>query len=205
MQQRLTTRHLKTRNFDIIKINALFGFKLITLALLLVLTGCGFSLRGTTYQIPEELKTIELFSNDPNGPLSRTLRNELRLNNVTLIASSDNLTKNGKQDQFIHPRFGVVTTTESRDTASIFMNGKSAEYQLNLEVTAHLIVAEKGIFPMTVRIHRTFFDNPLAAMQKNSEQEIIRQEMRQQAAQELVRRLSAFRIESINTEATILP
>lgn len=180
------------------------GFRIVSqflcLTLILFITGCGFSLRGTTYEIPEELKTIELFSNDPNGPLSRTLRNELRLNAVNLISSEENLSKSDNKTQAIHPRFGVVSSTETSDTASIFMNGKSAEYQLTLDVTAHLIIAEKGIFPMTVRIHRTFFDNPLAAMQKNSEQEIIRQEMRQQAAQELVRRLSAFRLEAITTQ-----
>lgn len=165
----------------------------------LVLTGCGFSPRGTTYQIPKELHVLELFSGDPNGPLNRALRNELRLNNIELISTDKNIVeKKNDNPQFKYPRFGVVSSSETSDTASIFMNGKSAEYQLTLVVNAHLNIPDYGIFPMTVRVHRSFFDNPLAAMQKDSEQNIIKQEMRQQAAQELVRRLSAFRLESLS-------
>lgn len=168
------------------------------ISITLLLSACGFSLRGTTYTIPSQLKTIELFSSDPNGPLNRALRNELRLNNVKVITASQNLLADKTmQNSLAHPRFGVVSSNEFRDTVSIFANGKSAEYQLSLEVTAHLIIPNSGIYPINVKVQRSFFDNPLAAMQKNSEQEIIREELRVQAAQELVRRLSSFRPEMI--------
>lgn len=149
-----------------------------------LLTACGFSLRGTTYKIPVELQKIHLASNDPNGQLTRALRNELRLNNVLIV--------NDAKSAVPYPSLRVVRSMEEKDTVSIFMNGKSAEYQLRLTVEVQLMIPERGIYPITVRIDRSFFDNPLAALQKNSEEEIIRQEMRKQAAQEIVRRLSSF-------------
>ncbi len=152
----------------------------------LVTASCGYHLRGTGAHtmVPNDLKTLTLNSYDPYGPLTRAVRSELRLNDMKIV--NDSVAKSR-----LLPSLRITGASESQETVSVFQDGKTAEYQLVLDVQATVLTPGKDLFPISIRVFRSFFDNPLTALAKDNESDIIRQEMREQAAQQLVRRLLA--------------
>ncbi|MDX7988332.1 LPS assembly lipoprotein LptE [Xenorhabdus sp. 12] len=144
----------------------------------LVTAGCGFHLRGTT-QVPKELQTLQLNSSDPYGPLARAVRQQLRLNDVKLVENGDASI----------PILKLLGSDENKETVSVFQDGKAAERQLVLNVDAQVLMPDGSIYPLQARIDRAFFDNSLEALAKDAENELVKQEMREQAARSLMRQL----------------
>ena len=145
------------------------------------LTGCGFHLQHDT-EVPARFKKMSYMSYDPYGRLSRDIKELLRDNHVTLTnnESSQNL-----------PILKVVRDSLDRSTISIYKDGKAAEYQLVLTVETQVIIEKEKIYPINVRVFRTFFDNPSAALAKTTEQDLIEDEMYMEAAKQIIRKLKS--------------
>ncbi|OCG22120.1 MULTISPECIES: LPS assembly lipoprotein LptE [unclassified Gilliamella] len=159
---------------------------LIMLLTISSLTGCGFHLQHDT-EVPERFKTMSYISYDPYGRLSRNIKELLHDNKVTL---TDNNTAGPV------PTLRMLSENLSHNTISIYQDGKAAEYQLVLTVEAQVVIADQHTYPISVRVFRTFFDNPSEALAKTVEQDLIENEMFKQAARQVIRKLKS--IDTVN-------
>jgi len=169
--------------------------RLFVMLAVVITAGCGFHPRGTT-QVPSELKTLIVSTGDPYGPLARTVRQQLRINDVKIVEDS-------KQNRTDIPTLRLGPESSGRNTASVFISGTTAEYQLVMTLTALVLLPGKGIYPISTTVYRSFFDNPNAALAKDAEQDLITQEMRQRAAEQLVRKLLTVHAAQINSKETL--
>jgi rlpB protein len=152
-----------------------FGLFTITL-----LTACGFQFQNGQL-IPEVLQTLNFESANPYGDMELAMRKQLQLNNIQLTEKRADV-----------PVLRLNKTTFEDKVASVFKQGREAEKILMLEVVASVRMPNQQTYPLLVKIRRTFFDNSRAALAKSAEKEVIMNDMREQAARQLISKMVAL-------------
>ncbi|WP_216782232.1 LPS assembly lipoprotein LptE [Candidatus Profftia tarda] len=183
-------------------------FKIFFLGMIVLNTSCGFH-RYSNALVPNELRQITLDTKDPYGSLSRSIRKQLHLVGITIIDPKRieysvkkvlNRTKSSMVNEYNGidiqsnnsdniPSLRISSSNDPEATVSIFRDGKTAESQIILQVSAELSLGAQKLHTLNVYVYRSFFNNPLKALAKDAEQEIICQEMCDQAAKQLVHKL----------------
>ncbi|HEY0963147.1 MAG TPA: LPS assembly lipoprotein LptE [Pseudomonadales bacterium] len=148
-----------------------------------ILGGCGFTLRGTV-DLPPELNTLQIESPLPNSELVREVSRMLRNNAVTLTDTPDD-------DVW---RLGIGGEQVSERVLSVNANARAGEYELTMVVDAQLRQGATVIGPETLSVSRVYLADPENAVAKNEEAELIRNEMRRELAQQILRRLQSLDI-----------
>ncbi|AUI85527.1 luciferase [Vibrio azureus] len=151
--------------------------RFVILALAGLLSACGFHLRGD-YDVPEQLHEISFSSYDQYSALTRNVLAQLKLNKVTLLPASSNI-----------PKLHLTSSNMSERTLSLYPNSSAAEKELTYIVKYQVTLPGLGVQHFTTTVSRNYLDNPLAALAKSVEREVIEEEMRKQAAQQMMRQL----------------
>ena len=88
----------------------------------LIISGCGFSLRGN-YELPASISQLRVGSSEAHSALERALRNELKPYSVEVIDSS---VKSTSDTTSIY----LLSDVLDRRLLSLFSTGQVAEYEL---------------------------------------------------------------------------
>ncbi|MDU8923533.1 LPS assembly lipoprotein LptE [Pasteurellaceae bacterium LIM206] len=146
---------------------------------LLMLSACGFHFQNGQL-VPKELQTIALESGDQYDSMTIAMRKQLRLNNIKIVDADAGV-----------PVLRLNKTGSTDKVASVFKQGREAEKILTVQVEASIQMPNHTVYPLNAKVNRTFFDNSRAALAKYNEREMILNDMREQAARQLISKMVA--------------
>jgi len=157
---------------------------LTVLSLALLMTACGFQLRGTgTTQMA--LTELNFAARDALSPLGKEVQNSLAHNNVQINSSAPFTLYLGPEES-------------SRRTASFTAGTRSAEYTLTSAAEYEI---RSGNLPALlqdrVEVQRTYAHNQDNITGSGQEAELLRQEMRRELVMQLMMRLQAITPEQL--------
>ena len=172
---------MKLTKLTAVKVQRLFSLFLV----LSLLSSCGFRFRGD-YLLPPELQTLYVSSVDTYGELSRILKRHLKLNKVTVVSSFTTE----------YPELHLLNDNLSRRNLSVFPNGQVAEYELIYSVNYQLRFPNQDPENFNFELYRDYQDDPNIALAKSRELTLLLSEMRQQAADKILREMASINIKN---------
>jgi LPS-assembly lipoprotein len=148
-----------------------------------VSVGCGFHLRNDAW-LPTNLQPIFIGGSAGNGPLAQTLRYQLTNSNtkVTLRSAEANY------------QLMLLSEKQSQRIISLDRRGLAAEYGITASVEFELRdkTGQRVLGPQTIDERRTVTNNPDNALTTSQDVGLVRTDMDQVLAAQIVRRLGAF-------------
>ncbi len=154
--------------------------KFLLIAWLLLLTGCGFHLRGAV-ELPQDKRRIALQGIPMNHPVARDLSQMLAFSKARLVADP------AKADVVLR----ILEIRQDRRVLSLDENGKAIEFELIYRIRFNLLTPDNKTIlpPQLVDLHRNYLNTQLQVIGKAQEESLLRQEMRREAVRTILRRM----------------
>lgn len=144
------------------------------LALLLMLQGCGFQLRGSTHSIAKSYTSVRVVNQSGDEALRQIVEQALKDTGTTVNDSSGNVLE-------------LLYSKQDKRTASYSSRGKSAEYELLKEIRFRFKQSDQiRIDETTFKARRSYLYRETAAVGKAEEEDLLKREMNQDLAQRIL-------------------
>ncbi|CAH7144729.1 LPS-assembly lipoprotein RlpB precursor (Rare lipoprotein B) [Vibrio chagasii] len=155
----------------------------VTIVVLTVslLSACGFHLRGD-YSVPEELNKISVTSYDQYSTFTRMMKGQLRMNDVEIVPPSENT-----------PNLHIISESVRERTLSLYQNTRAAEKELTFRASYRVTIPDLGAKTFSTSVTRSYLDNPLTALAKSVERDMIEDEMRKLATSQILRQMARLK------------
>lgn len=147
-----------------------------------LLSGCGFHLRGTI-NLPDSIRTVSVTS--PDVKLRDALVNSLESNNVIIVSGP---TADSAHIKISEADFG-------REVRTIDERGKSTGYVLILRASYEVLDSsgKELVKPSITTARRDYNFDQEQLLSATREEELLRDEMREDVAQSILRKMSRIR------------
>lgn len=162
---------------------------ILAILVLMVLTACGFHLRGTgALSLPPELATLRLTMRDggANPPLLTEIRHALQAYGHVRITDDISAAV---------PILNIENENTNREVLSYDSLGRVSTFNLNYRVNFSLIGVDGKplLSKQSVRLQREYTFDRLQVLATEKQSDFLQTEMRRDIAQQILRRLSSLR------------
>jgi LPS-assembly lipoprotein len=156
-----------------------FQQALVLASLALLLAGCGFQLRGS-FDLPPGWETLHLSTGSPNGELARAVREGGSRAGVSWVDRGD-------ANYVIH----LGGESFRRDNRTIASSARASEFELQMSTTLRITDRQgQELLPATeFDVLRVITNDPNNITGKAGEVELVRREMRDALARQLLQQL----------------
>lgn len=159
-------------------------FRLLVIALMLssLLSGCGFKLRGSA-PLPENISYIAVKSARPHAPLQRAIVQRL---DVYGLDGGSQMTPSDDNDTVV---INLFPEQLERRLLSVYPSGQVAEYELIFGISYTVTFPNAEPVSAYFEVLRDYQDDPDQVLAKSRELDLVLSEMRNEAADRIIRRL----------------
>ena len=154
--------------------------------IILTIVGCGFKLRGD-YGLPASIQQLQLLASQKNAPLHRILGKQLKGFNIEVW---DNMVSASQIDEQVDAIIYLTSDRLERRLLSLFSTGQVAEYELVYTIKYQIQFPTQDPQEIEFDVTREYQDDPNAVLAKSRELDLIQDEMRQEAANRIIRQLA---------------
>ncbi|AGH45583.1 LPS-assembly lipoprotein LptE [Paraglaciecola psychrophila] len=157
------------------------------LTIVLTIVGCGFKLRGD-YGLPTGIQQLQLLAAQKNTPLHRILGKQLQGINIDVW---DNTASASQLDEQVDVIVYLSSDQLERRLLSLFSSGQVAEYELVYTIKYQIQFPAQDAIEIEIDVTREYQDDPDAVLAKSRELDLIQNEMRQEAANRIIRQIAS--------------
>jgi LPS-assembly lipoprotein len=157
------------------------------LTIVLTIAGCGFKLRGD-FGLPTGIQQLQLLAAQKNTPMHRILGKQLQGFNIEVWDNTLSASQVAEQvDVIVY----LWSDQLERRLLSLFSTGQVAEYELVYTIKYHIQFPAQDAQEIEFDVTREYQDDPDAVLAKSRELDLIQNEMRQEAANRIIRQVAS--------------
>lgn len=149
-----------------------------------MLTGCGFKPRNDL-QLSSAYQELVVSSLERYSPMAEALKKRFKVYKVTVLS-------NQTDTQQALPFIYIQPEQLDRRLLSLFPTGQVAEYELLYTLNYQVGLPGEEAQSLNLELRREYQDDPDQVLAKSKELELILKELRQEAADHIIRQLNVL-------------